>query len=226
MNFYTTYIEIIIRNPLCRWIKWYLSSRLYIIKNREKNICIKNMAKVENSRLGFYNTIYDYAEIQNSIIDDFTYISANTKINKSIIGRFSSIGPDVKIGLGIHPTDFVSTSPVFYSTRKQCQISFVEKTLTQEYGTITIGNDVWIGANALIMDNIKVGDGAIIAAGAVVTKDVEPYSVVAGVPAKKIKQRFDNEKIKMLMELKWWNKELIWITENIDKFSNINHFLQ
>lgn len=78
-------------------------------------------------------------------------------------------------------------------------------------GDIVIGNDVWIGSNAKIMSGVHVGDGSIIAANAVVTKDVEPYTVVGGVPAKMIKKRFPDETIQMLEQMKWWN----WDYEDI-----------
>lgn len=81
----------------------------------------------------------------------------------------------------------------------------------QNKGDIVIGNDVWIGSNAKIMSGVHVGDGSIIAANAVVTKDVEPYTVVGGVPAKMIKKRFPDEIIEMLEQMKWWN----WDYEDI-----------
>ena len=82
-----------------------------------------------------------------------------------------------------------------------------------------IGNDVWIGANASVLRNVKIGDGAIVAAGAVVTKDVEPYTVVAGIPAKPIKNRFDDETICRLLKIKWWD-----FPENViqDNFKLLN----
>ncbi len=86
---------------------------------------------------------------------------------------------------------------------------------------LKIGNDVWIGANVLILDGVTIGNGAIIAAGAVVTKDVPPYAVVGGVPAKIIKYRFNKEEIDFLEQLKWWEKDEKWLTEYGKYFNNV-----
>ena len=88
-----------------------------------------------------------------------------------------------------------------------------------------IGNDVWIGSNVLLLPGISIGDGAIIAAGAVVTKDIEPYSIVGGVPAKEIRKRCSEEKIKKLIQLKWWNWEEKTIAKKIELFWDIDKFL-
>jgi acetyltransferase-like isoleucine patch superfamily enzyme len=169
------------------------------------------MSTIKNVNFGNYNTIYDYAYLENCSIGNYVYIADRTRIGNAEIGNFCSIGPDVRIGLGIHPTNFMSTFPAFYSIGKQCQITFVEKNHFIENGNIVIGNDVWIGYNATILDNITIGDGAIIGAGALVTKDVAPFSIVGGVPARLIKKRFEQEQIEKLLKLKWWNKNEEWI---------------
>jgi acetyltransferase-like isoleucine patch superfamily enzyme len=134
--------------------------------------------------------------VENSILGKFTYVSASSVLNNVSVGAFTSIGPSCKIGLGIHPTDkFVSTSPIFYSTKNMFKTKFTAVNSFDEYNRIEIGNDVWIGANVIIKDGVRIGDGAIIAAGAVVTKDVSPYEIIGGIPAKHIRFRFDEEKI-------------------------------
>lgn len=120
------------------------------------------------------------------------------------IGRFCSIGNDVIIGTWKHPTQLVSTYPGFYS-RNTFTINFRRDEKITEIQHVTIGNDVWIGHRAVLLGGIKVGDGAIIGAGAVVTKNVEPYSVVAGVPARIIRKRFQQSTIDHLLELRWWD---------------------
>ena len=89
-----------------------------------------------------------------------------------------------------------------------------------------IGNDVWIGTGAILLDGVTIGNGAIVAAGAVVNKDVPPYAVVGGVPAKIIKYRFSEEIVKKLEESRWWEKEESWLLKNAEKFSNIEIFLK
>jgi acetyltransferase-like isoleucine patch superfamily enzyme len=141
------------------------------------------------------------------------------------IGKFCSIGSFVSIGPGKHPIEFVSTSPVFFSDNKQCGTTFADMSYYREMGSVKIGNDVWIGANAVIFDDVTIGDGAVIAAGAIVTKDVEPYAVVGGVPAKMIKKRFSDEIIEKLMQFEWWNKDEVWLRKNYKLFHDIEEFM-
>lgn len=142
--------------------------------------------------------------IHDSVIGRHTYF-AKSKVVRADIGAFTCIGPEAFIGgLGRHPTNFISTHPIFYSSRRQTGKTFAKKNLIEEIARISIGNDVWIGARAVILDGISVGDGAIIAAGAVVVKDVPPYAVVGGVPAKVIRYRFTEDVIEQLLDWKWW----------------------
>src|SRR5690606_12842951 len=119
----------------------------------------------------------------------------NTQISDARIGRFCSIGSDARIGLGgTHPTDRVSTHPAFYSPMPRSQLTFAQKASFEEYpGSVIIGNDVWIGAGATIVDGVSIGDGAIVAARSMVTKDVPPYAIVGGVPSKLIRYRIPEE---------------------------------
>jgi acetyltransferase-like isoleucine patch superfamily enzyme len=216
-------------NPFTTWLKWYFVTKILLVKEKEKHLKIGHMSCLSNVEVGNYNTIYDNVFISDSVLNDFVYISGGTKINNTVIGKFCSIGPDVKIGVGKHPTNFISTFPAFYSNRGQAQIIFADKTYFRETGNIIIGNDVWIGANAIIMDDIIIGDGAIIAAGAVVTKNVEPYSIIGGVPAHLIRKRFSEEEISFLLKFRWWDKEINWLRRNHvylnypDKFFNIEN---
>lgn len=91
---------------------------------------------------------------------------------------------------------------------------------------VIIGNDVWIGANAVILPGVTIGDGAVVAAGAVVAKDVAPYEIVGGVPAKRIRYRFDEDTIEKLLEIKWWEWEHSVIEENIESLFDVNLLLQ
>ena len=151
------------------------------------------------------NRFYKGAKIYASKIGRHTYVSS-ARIANTEIGAFCSIGPDVNIGgLGAHPTRWISTHPAFYSTRKQSGISFTKIDMFDELKPNKIGNDVWIGARALILDGVTIGDGAIVAAGAVVTKDVPPYAIVGGVPAKLIRTRFEPPVIEALLKWQWWN---------------------
>lgn len=144
-------------------------------------------------------------KIINSSINDYTYLAPNAYIVGATIGKFCSIGPNLNCGYGIHPTNGISTSPMFYSTKMQNGYSLSNTDKIEENKIIEIGNDVFIGLNVTILDGVRIGDGAVIGAGAVVTNDIPPYAIAVGVPAKVVKYRFDDETIKKLLQLKWWD---------------------
>lgn len=142
-------------------------------------------------------------------------ISANTRI-----GRFCSIGNDVIIGLDgrAHPLNWLSTSPFQYDSRMQGENT---REYAEQQKGVTIGHDVWIGERAVIMDGVSLGIGSVVAACALVTKNVPDYAVVGGVPAKVIKYRFSTEIIKKLLESQWWNLNTNEIlTSKPERFSN------
>lgn len=145
-------------------------------------------------------------------IGDYSYICHSTIIAPNVeIGKFCSIADDVIIGVGSHPLNALSTHPFQYARHKVKMIGNIlvdKENLLKVPPTnkkTIIGNDVWIGTRAIILKDVSIGDGAVIGANAVVTKDVPPYAIVAGVPARVIKYRFSQEIIDKLEELKWWN---------------------
>lgn len=208
------------------WCKWRLGKYYYEHKNSKKNLAIGYMARINNCRFGNYNKLYDGAVLSDVELGDFTYVGANNRISMAVIGKFSCIGPDVIVGMGRHPSrDFVSVHPAFYSTLRQAQVTFVSQSCFEEFGNVQIGNDVWIGARAIILDGLKIGDGAIVGAGAVVTKDVPAYAVVGGVPAKVLRYRFEPEEIEFLEQFKWWDRDINWLRENAAKFQNIHELM-
>ena len=142
---------------------------------------------------------------QSSSIGDYSYMAINGHLRMVAIGKFCSIGPNLLAGYGIHPTDGVSTSPMFYSTICQNGTTLSQENKIIEQKPITIGNDVFIGANVTILDGVTIGDGAIIGAGAVVSKDIPPYAIAVGSPIRIIRYRFPDDTIAKLLDLKWWN---------------------
>lgn len=158
-------------------------------------------------------------------LDDFSYISWNSRVYNTDIGKFCSIGPNFCCGLGIHPTNGISTSPMFYSVAKQNGISLSEVNKIEETKKTSIGNDVFIGANVTLLDGVIIGNGAVIGAGAVVTKDIPPYAIAVGVPAKIIKYRFDYNQINKLQKIEWWNYSDQEIKKVERSFFDIDSFL-
>lgn len=164
----------------------------------------------------------------NTILRDcrvgrYTYFAADSAIVNCRVGAFSSIGPEIRVSLGRHPTrDYVSTYPSFYTQHGAGSIDLGVNTDFKEHLPIVIGNDVLISARCLILDGVTVGDGAIIGAGAVVSVDVPAYTVVAGVPARVVRQRFTDEQITFLQNLKWWERDVGWIREYAPLFRDIN----
>jgi len=153
-----------------------------------------------------FNTLASGTLIQNSSLGLCSYVGG-AELYDVDVGAFCSIGRHSKIGgLGNHPVHFISTHPIFYSPLKQAGISFVnEEKFSEHTGRTVVGNDVWIGYRVIVLDGVRIGDGAVVASGAVVTKDVPAYTVVGGVPAKVIKQRFDDAVIEVLLKEKWWD---------------------
>jgi chloramphenicol O-acetyltransferase type B len=151
-----------------------------------------------------YVRLYGSTTLSGTSVGRHTYFY-NCKAANLTIGCFCSVGPGSRLGgMGTHPLSMISTHPAFFSTRKQSGRSFVKETYFLEYLTTHIGNDVWVGANAIVIDGITIGDGAVIAAGAVVTTDVPAYAIVGGVPAKVIRYRFSPVDVETLLRVKWW----------------------
>ena len=144
-------------------------------------------------------------------IGAFTYFQTGSLEACESIGRYCSIAGGLRVGDIEHPTDWISTSPFQYNAARfdwseaaDDYEALISKKDSFRKPKVVIGNDVWIGARATILRGVTIGDGAIIAGGSVVTKDVEPYSIVGGVPARHIRFRFDIETVAELLELRWW----------------------
>lgn len=187
-----------------------------------------------NTRFEGRNLISVNSIVKDSSLGYASYVGKSSLIKMAKVGRYTSIGPYVKCVFGTHPTSvFVSTHPAFFSTMKQVGFSYTDTQLFEEFPapldpegkyTIEIGNDVWVGAGATIIDGVRIGDGAVIAANALVNKDVEPFSIVGGVPAKHIKYRFTPGQIAILQRVAWWNKDPDWIRAHSKLFSDIEKF--
>lgn len=178
-----------------------------IFPNEYKTSCfIKNVITAPNIIVGDY-TYYDDALAPTEFEKNNVLFNYPEFGDKLIIGKFCSIASGTKFIMGSanHRLGSVTTYPfnVFGGSWQENTPDHMSQLPFK--GDIVIGNDVWIGRESIIMPGIKIGDGAIIAAYSVVTKDVEPYSVVGGNPARFIKKRFNDELIELLLEFKWWD---------------------
>ena len=211
-----------------KWIKRAYSF-CFSLKHRLPFTCVFGRGcKIRKTTLEGANVVSSHTVISDSSIGSYTFIGRNCEFPKCKIGKFCSIGDDVKIIHGRHPTKgFVSTYPAFYSAKAQYGFTFVQTSLFEEekYAEngffCVIGNDVWIGSFAHILGGISIGNGAIIGCNAVVTKDVPPFAIVAGVPAKIIGFRFSESEIKKLETLKWWDKPFEWLQHRSAFFDSV-----
>ncbi len=169
--------------------------------------------------------LYSPYKLHNTHIGDYTYIAKNSHINNTTIGKFCSIGPNFVCGWGIHPTNGISTAPMFYSTMKQNGITLSPNDKIAETKHINIRNDVFIGMNVTILDGVTIGNGAVVGAGSVVTKDIPPYAIVTGIPAKIIRYRFDESTILKLTEIKWWDWNIEKLKDVEQMFFDIDSFV-
>lgn len=198
------------------WFKYILSKVL------KKSL---NIPAIKNCDIDKSARVCSGTHIVNSTMNRYSYIGNFCSVVNTKIGSFCSIADYCIIGGANHPMNWVSTSPVFHEGKNILNKNFSEFSFNP-YLETKIGNDVWIGARCLIKSGISIGDGSIIGMGSVVTRDVEPYTIVAGVPAKLIRKRFDDETIEKLLDTKWWNLSNQKI-ENISRhMNNIDAFLE
>ena len=193
--------------------------------------------------LGFFKNLFNRAVPLSALIDDvsevdrkarvgrkckvfrsklgrYSYIGKNTQLIHSEVGNFCSISGNVLVGMGTHTLEFLSTSPIFTEKHNGTGYSWTDSTPGDPFPKVVVGNDVWIGTHAMILGGVTVGNGAVIGAGAVVTKDVPPYAIVGGVPAKIIRYRFSEDVIARLEELQWWELPEDVLKVNIGLFQS------
>lgn len=187
----------------------------------------KDCSFTNDVTIGKYTSIYSNNTINYSKIGFCSYTNFDCVIQHAEIGNYCSIAHGVRIGLGSHPTHLFSTARIFYKSYNIFRAPVLEEIVDfKEYELVRIGSDVWIGAESIIMDGVTIGHGAIVAAGAVVTKDVPPYAIVGGVPAKLIKYRFGEEQRKALLTTQWWLKqpnEVKKLAKNLTEIIFINN---
>lgn len=174
--------------------------KFYISKGLRKYL---NPPAIRDCEIHPTVAIWDHCTVDGTKIGKYTYISDHTLISSADIGAFCSISSYCHIGGAAHPLNFVSTSPVFVAGHNAFDVNIAEHKF-EAYQRTFIGNDVWIGTHCLIKSGIHIANGAVIGMGSVVVKDVGPYEVWAGNPARFIKKRFDDTTIEKLLGIEWW----------------------
>lgn len=207
---------------MIRWLKDIVKNLIIWLKFRKKLKFFSSCRISLESDFEGANKIYPHTSFSGRM-GYGSYIGSNCDFS-AIIGRFSSIGPYARSNRGIHPitSPYATTCPMFFSNRKQNGETFADRMMFEETRKLTIiGNDVWIGENVFFAGGLTIGDGAVVLAGAVVTKDIPPYAVVGGVPARVIKYRYDDDTIKFLQVFKWWDKDISWLRDHWELLCDI-----
>jgi virginiamycin A acetyltransferase len=193
---------------------------IFPLENYDRLCFLKNIIKNPNIIVGDYTYYDDFENVHNfekNVKYHFDFVG-----DKLIIGKFCMIASDVTFIMNgaNHLSQSISSYP--FAIFGNGWENAMENKSYPTKGNTVIGNDVWIGHKATIMPGVNIGDGAIIATNAMVTKDVEPYTIVGGNPAKPIKKRFSNIEIKQLLELQWWHWDIEKITRNVKALTENN----
>jgi len=183
---------------------------------------------VRDSHLGSWTDIGPNTYVVESTFGDYSYAAGDVMVIYSEVGKFCSIASHTRINPGNHPMRRVTQH---HCTYRRVQYGFDEKDDAAFFDwrradKCTIGHDVWIGAAAIILPGVRVGTGAVVGAGAVVTKDVAPYEVVVGVPAKPIRKRFSDRTIRKLVRIAWWDWDRRTLEERFHELQDVDAFIE
>lgn len=185
---------------------------------------IHPLAKVTDSELGAYTEVGPFTSLAESSLGDYSYVTNNCQIIYTTIGRFCSIAAQCRVNPGNHPLEKAAMHHFHYRSR---QFGFDQADYEPFFDwrrsfPVSLGNDVWLGHGAIILPGVTIGHGAAVGAGAVVTKDVAPFTVVGGVPAKPIKTRFPEKVQQALLDLAWWDWPHDRIKAALPDFRNLS----
>jgi phosphonate metabolism protein (transferase hexapeptide repeat family) len=181
---------------------------------------VREGSTVVNSLLGPWTEIGEQNRLENVVMGDFSYSGPYCFFQNCVIRKFANIAAAVRVGPTRHPMDrptlhHFTYRPAMYGMADEDEAAFFS---WRESQVATVGNDTWIGHGAIIMPGVSVGDGAVVGSGSVVTRDLPPYSIAVGSPARAIKRRFPEEVAAALGRIAWWDWDREKIKENLELF--------
>ncbi len=168
---------------------------------------VHGSASLRNAALGRFTELKERVQFWDSRLGDYSYVERHSEVIYAEIGKFCAVASDVRINALNHPMERISQHKITYRPNEYFTGARIDKGFrgSRIADSVAIGHDVWIGHGAIILPGVRIGHGAVIAAGAVATKDVEPYAVAAGVPARFLKWRFPPEISARIIALAWWD---------------------
>jgi phosphonate metabolism protein (transferase hexapeptide repeat family) len=199
------------------------------MKRLEETPTVSKRSTVKDARLGRYVDIGPNSSVVESSLGDYSYCAGSNEINYARIGKFCSIARGVCINPGNHPA-YTRVAQHHFTYRCR-QYGFARENdakffTWRKVQMVVLGNDVWVGHGAVILPGVTIGDGAVVGAGAVVTHDVGPYEVAAGVPARVIKRRFDERTCRGIQRTRWWDWDHETLRQRLDDFKDVQGFIE
>jgi len=188
---------------------------------------LADSAVVRNCRFGRYTQVGEHSHLDGCLLDDYSYLGPRCDLNSTDIGKFANIAAQVRINPGFHPMEWVSQHHftyrrTFYGMDSHDDADFFAWRARQR---VSIGHDTWIGHGAVIMPGVRIGNGAVVGSNSVVTKDVPAWSIVGGVAAKPIRQRFPRAIAEAIEATAWWDWDHDTLTERLPDFRDLRTFL-